>query len=599
MTTEQLESTLAHYALAPKYQPIPLKQDITPDEVEFIEAHRDELPELETIDEQRRLYPRNGFAANLIGYVGEVSDDMLNDPRFAYYEPGDVVGKSGVEQSYDSLLRGQDGSQDIIVDSHGREVGILGREPAVPGQGLKLTIDLDIQRAAEAAMGDRNGAIVAIDPHTGAVLALVSRPSFDPNDFSVRVSRGEWNKLITDPRHPLLDKAIQAQLAPGSTFKIIMSLAGLESNVAQDLKVNCTGGATFYGRFFACDKRHGPVDILHAIPLSCDTYYYTLAARLGIEKIAYWAHKVGIGQKTGIDLPGEVSGVMPSEEWKMKTFHEKWYAGEAISVGIGQGAVAISPIQLVRAIGGIASGGVFKRPHVVEADQLTADYRRALDDSYPGSGDVTIPISPEIWETITEGMALTTNSGTAAASHLANIDFAGKTGTAQVVNHSAGMKSLGTGAERANAWFVGIAPRRNPDIAVVVLVEHGGWGAEASAPLAARVIEAFVDKQRRLDNNLQLEEAKAPSKVEVGAVWSEKPEAEANAKLATVARKRMTARRCMADISRCRRNEWNSLGICVKDPRSQKRDLGHRSSYPGTCVLDTKGTASAVPHLAD
>jgi penicillin-binding protein 2 len=523
MSIEQLEGTLAHYALAPKYEPIPLKQDITPDEVEFIESHRDELPELETIDEQRRLYPRNGFAANLIGYVGEVSDDMLNDPRFAYYEPGDVVGKSGVEQSYDQLLRGTDGSQDIIVDSHGREVGILGREPAVPGQGLKLTIDLDIQRAAEAAMGDHNGAIIAIDPHTGAVLALVSRPAFDPNDFSVRVSRDEWNKLITDPRHPLLDKAIQAQLAPGSTFKIIMSLAGLESNVAQELKVVCNGGATFYGRFFACDKRHGPVDILHAIPMSCDTYYYTLAERLGIEKIAYWAHKVGIGEKTGIDLPGEVSGVMPSEEWKMKTFHEKWYAGEAISVGIGQGAVAISPVQLVRAIAGIASGGVLKRPHVVEPDQLPADFRQALHDSYPGSGDTTIPISPAAWETITDGMALTTNSGTAATSHLANIDFAGKTGTAQVVNHSAGMKSLGVGAERANAWFVGIAPRRNPDIAVVVLVEHGGWGAEASAPLAARVIETFVDKQRRLDNNLQ--EAKVPSKVEVGAVWSEKPEA--------------------------------------------------------------------------
>ena len=533
MTTEQLESVLTHYALAPKYEPIPLKQDITPDEVEFIEAHRDELPELETIDEQRRLYPRNGFAANLIGYVGEVSDDMLNDPRFAYYEPGDVVGKSGVEQSYDQLLRGQDGSQDIIVDSHGREVGILGREPAVPGQGLKLTIDLDVQRAAEAAMGDHNGAIIAMDPHTGAVLALVSRPAFDPNDFSVRVSRDEWNKLITDPRHPLLDKAIQAQLAPGSTFKIIMSLAGLENNVAQDLRVVCNGGATFYGRFFACDKRHGPVDILHAIPMSCDTYYYTLAERLGIEKIAYWAHKVGIGQKTGIDLPGEVSGVMPSEEWKMKTFHEKWYAGEAISVGIGQGAVAISPVQLVRAIAGIASGGVLKRPHVVEADQLPADFRQALSDSYPGSGDTTIPISPAIWETITDGMALTTNSGTAAGSHLENIDFAGKTGTAQVVNHSAGMKSLGVGAERANAWFVGIAPRRNPDIAVVVLVEHGGWGADAAAPVAARVIEAFVDKQRRLDNNLQ--EAKVPSKVEVGAVWSEKPEAVASPEKTTTA----------------------------------------------------------------
>ena len=529
LTPEQLEATLAHYNLAPKYQPIPLKQDITPDEVEFIEAHRDELPELETIDEQRRLYPRNGFAANLIGYVGEVSDDMLNNPRYAYYEPGDVVGKSGVEESYDQLLRGQDGSQDIIVDSHGREVGLLGREPAVSGQGLKLTIDLDIQKAAEIAMGDRNGAIVAIDPHTGAVLALVSRPSFDPNDFSVRVSRNEWNKLITDPRHPLLDKAIQAQLAPGSTFKIIMSLAGLENGIAQTMTVICNGGATFYGRFFGCDKRHGFVDILHAIPKSCDTYYYTLAERLGIEKIAYWAHKVGLGQKTGVDLPSEATGIMPSEEWKMKNYHEKWYAGEVISVGIGQGAVAVTPLQLVRAIAGIASGGSFKRPHVVEQDQLTSQFRQAIADTYPGSGDVNVAIQPGVWETITDGMAGALDAsmgGTAFAAHLDNIDFAGKTGTAQVVNHSAGMKSVSKDvASRANAWFVGIAPRRNPDIAVVVLAEHGGWGA-GSAPVAAQIVEAFVDKQRRLDNNL--EEAKTPpAKVEVGAVWSEQPEFEA------------------------------------------------------------------------
>ncbi len=252
-----------------------------------------------------------------------------------------MVGKSGVEQSYDQLLRGQDGSQDIIVDSHGREVGILGREPAVPGQGLKLTIDLDIQRAAEAAMGDHNGAIVAINPHTGAVLALVSRPSFDPNDFSVRVSRDEWNKLITDPRHPLLDKVIQAQLAPGSTFKIIMSLAGLENGVAQNLRVSLQRGRHLLSvaslaaisataRSISCTRSLCP-----ATPTTT-----RWRERLGIEKIAYWAHKVGLGQKTGIDLPGEVSGTMPSEEWKMKTFHEKWYAGEVISVGIGQGAVA-------------------------------------------------------------------------------------------------------------------------------------------------------------------------------------------------------------------------------------------------------------------
>ena len=447
MTTEQLESTLTHYELTPKYQPIPLKQDITPDEVEFIESHRDELPELETIDEQRRLYPRNGFAANLIGYVGEVSDDMLNDPRYAYYEPGDVVGKSGVEQSYDELLRGQDGSQDIIVDSHGREVGILGREPAVAGQGLKLTIDLDLQRAAEAAMGERNGAIIAIDPHTGEVLALVSRPSFDPNDFSVRVSRDEWNKLITDPRHPLLDKAIQAQLAPALLSRSSCRWPVWKTGSRKDMHVNCPGGGTFYGRYFACDMRHGMVDIQHAIPYSCDTFYYTLAERLGIEKIAYWAHKVGIGQKTGIDLPGEVSGTMPSEEWKLKTFHEKWYAGEVISVGIGQGAVAATPVQLVRAhrrhrlrrslqttpcgLPRRAAAPTIDKPctTLFPAAAMSTSHRSGnLGDHHRRHGGRPRP----------NEMA----GGTAFAAHLDNIDFAGKTGTAQVVNHSAGVMKL-------------------------------------------------------------------------------------------------------------------------------------------------------------
>jgi penicillin-binding protein 2 len=517
MTVDQLQATLDHYKAAPKYQPIPLKLDITPDEEEFIEAHRDELPELETVDEQRRLYPRNGFAAHLIGYVGEVSDDMLNDPRYAYYEPGDVVGKSGVEQTYDQLLRGQDGSQDLIVDSHGRQVGVLGREPAVPGQALRLTIDLDIQKAAEEAMGDRNGALVAMDPHTGEILALVSHPSFDPNKFSVRIGREDWNKLVTDPDHPLLDKVTQAQLAPGSTFKIIMSVAGLEENAAQNLNVDCQGGANFYGRFFACDERHGHVDIRNALPKSCDTYYYYLAQKLGIEKIAFWAHKMGLGEKTGIDLPGEQSGTIPSEEWKMRNFHEKWYAGETISVGIGQGSVAVTPIQLARTVGGIASGGAFKQPHVVNPEQLPADFRKAFYDSFPGSGDATVPIAPANWEIITDGMAAATTTGTAFAAHLDNIDFAGKTGTAEVVSHSAGMKSLGKGAERPNSWFVGIAPRRNPDIVVVVLWQHGGWGA-ASARLAAQVIEAYVNKQRLKDHNLQ--EAKAPGAVDVSSVGS-------------------------------------------------------------------------------
>lgn len=511
LPVDQVETTLRRYASSPKYESILLKQDITQDEQAFIEAHRNELPELETFDEQRRLYPRDGFAAHLIGYVGEVSEQDLNTTKFDAYQSGDVVGKSGVEETYDALLRGTDGSRDVIVNSHGKVVGQLGQQLAIPGKDLRLTIDLDIQRVAEQAMEGKNGAIVAMDPHTGEILAMVSRPTFDPNQFAVRLTKNYWSQIINDPNHPLMNKAIQAQLAPGSTFKIIMSLAGLEEGAAQSMHVMCNGGGTFYGRFFACDKHHGMVDIDHAIPWSCDTFYYTLAEKLGIDTIAKYATEVGLSQKTGIDLPDEATGTMPSTAWKMRTQHEKWYAGEVISVGIGQGSVQVTPVQLARALGGIASGGALKRPHVVFPDELPPDTLSAVQSTYPGSGDRTIPLSPENWETITDAMAATLGpGGTGGAVHLEGIDFAGKTGTAQVVNHSAGATSLGSGAERANAWFVGMAPRRNPDIVVAVLCEHGGWGAEAAAPLAAQVINAFVTKQRKRDGNILRVDAPKP-----------------------------------------------------------------------------------------
>jgi penicillin-binding protein 2 len=516
LPVEQVETTLRRYQITPKYESILLKQDITQDEQAFIEAHRNELPELETRDDQRRLYPRDGFAAHLIGYVGEVSEEDLNSSKYDFYEPGDVVGKSGVEETYDSLLRGVDGSRDVVVDSHGREVGQLGQQLAVPGKDLRLTIDLDLQRVAEQAMEGKNGALVAMDPHTGEILAMVSRPAFDPNQFAVRLTRSYWSQLVNDPDHPLMNKAIQAQLAPGSTFKIIMSLAGLEENVAQDMRVMCNGGGTFYGRFFACDHHHGMVDIDHAIPWSCDTYYYTLAEKLGIDTIAKYGTEVGLGQKTGIDLPDEATGTMPSTAWKLRTQHEKWYAGETISVGIGQGSVQVTPLQLARALSGIASGGVLKRPHVVFPDELPPDMGSAIAASYPGSGDRTIPLTTPNWETITDAMAQTMLPGgydTGAAVRLEGIDFAGKTGTAQLVNHSIGGNNLLTGAARANAWFVGMAPRRNPDIVVAVLCEHGGWGATAAAPLAAQVINAFVTKQRRREGNLIQVSAPKPAAV--------------------------------------------------------------------------------------
>jgi penicillin-binding protein 2 len=514
---DQLRATLHHYRAAPGYQPIPIKQDITADEQAFIEAHRNELPELETIDEERRLYPSDGFAAHLIGYVGEVSEEDLNNPRYEAYQPGDVVGKAGVEETYDQLLRGQDGYREVIVDSRGREVGHLGTQHAIPGQDLKLTIDIDLQRTAELALGDANGAVVAMDPRNGDILAMVSHPSYDPNAFAVRINRADWNQLITNPNHPLMNKAIQDQLAPGSTFKIIMSAAGLQEGVARDMRVNCVGGGTFYGRFFHCDKHHGVLSIQQAIPLSCDTFFYALAQKLGIDTIARYATALGLGSRTGIDLPNEMAGVMPSTKWEMKNYHQKYYPGNTISVGIGQGETQVTPLQLARALGGIASNGHLVRPHVVEPGQLPAEFRHAILDSFPGSGDSYVPLNPDTWMTITDGMAAATTTGTASAAHMEGIDFAGKTGTAQVVG--GGDTHTKGGARTPNSWFVGMVPRRNPELVVAVLQEHGDWGAN-SARIAAQVVATYVEKQRRQDHNLMPVSAPAPAPVEVGAVWS-------------------------------------------------------------------------------
>src|ERR1700739_4001666 len=509
---DQLRATLHHYRTSPGYQPIPIKEDVSADEQAFIEAHRNELPELETIEGERRLYPRDGFAAHLIGYVGEVSEEDLNQTGYAAYEPGDVVGKAGVEEMYDQLLRGQDGSRDVIVDSHGREVGYLGTQHAIPGQDLKLTIDNDLQKAAELALGDRTGAIVAMDPRNGDILAMVSRPSFDPNAFAVKIDRAEWNKLITDPDHPLMNKAIQAQLAPGSTFKILMSVAGLQEGIAQTLKVNCAGGWGPYGFFHHCDEKHGAVDIHNAIPYSCDTYYYQLGDRLGIDRIAKYATEFGYGQRTGIDLPGEQQGLMPSAHWLMKNYHRKWYPDETLDVSIGQGAVEATPLQLARIIGGIASGGHMVRPHVVSPDQLPADFRKDLIESLPGAGDVDIPIDPENWETITEGMYQVTQPGlyhTAGADGLAGIDFGGKTGTAQVMSHEALAKTNKGRSTNPNVWFVGVTPTHNPELVVAVLWQNGGF-SYYPARIGARVVAAYIEKQRRLEHNLQPQKAPAP-----------------------------------------------------------------------------------------
>src|SRR5580693_5854670 len=502
---KDVRDRIKHFASMPQYQPIFLKDDITPDELAFVESHRNELPELDTIVAHRRLYPRNGFMAHLIGYVGEVSEEMLNQARWEFYNPGDVVGKSGVELQYNQILMGKNGSRRAIVNSRGREVGRLDETPAEPGKQLKLTVDLDLQIAAEEALGDKNGAIVAMDPRNGEILAMVSRPTFDPNDFAVRVSRDQWSKLVNDDEHPLLNKAIQAQLAPGSTFKIIMATAGLQEGIAQDMHVICNGGATFYGRYFKCwvtaeHRSHGMVEISKAIYQSCDVFFYTLAEKLGIDRIAKYATMFGLGQKTGIDLPQEVTGVMPSEEWKIRNFKQKWYAGETISVGIGQGAVAVTPIQLARAIGAISSGGKLVRPHVTNPTDLPP----GVIPAQSGPEEVTIPIDPKNWEIITDAMAQVVSPlGTAAASQIKGVDMAGKTGSAQTISNAlkAKLGAFGKANYKDNGWFVGVEPRRNPEIVVCALFEEGEHGSEA-AHVVSDVIKAYVEKQRRLPTKM-------------------------------------------------------------------------------------------------
>jgi penicillin-binding protein 2 len=519
----------AQLARLPSFQPIIIKDDITHEDLSFIEAHRDEFPELETLMVHRRRYLKGTSMAHLIGYVGEVSEEMLNTPQFEVYERGDIVGQSGVELQYNDVLMGKDGSRRVLVNSKGKEVGRPKDNPNVPpipGHKLRLTIDSDLQQAAEEALEGKNGAIVAMNPRNGEILAMVSRPTFDPNEFAVRISHDEWNRLTEDPDHPLLNKAIQAQVAPGSVFKIIMSVAGLQEGTAQTLKVNCTGGGIFYGQFHQCwirerHQSHGIVDIHKAIPQSCDVFFYTLAEKLGIEKIAQWATALGIGKKTGIDLPNEVSGIMPSEEWKFKTFRQRWYPGEVISVGIGQGAVAVSPIQMARAIGGIAMGGTLHRPHVVNPEDLPEDFRKNMESDVPEVDHVRI--DPQNWITVTDAMAAVLNpGGTGAASHIQGVDFAGKTGSTQVVSH-AFIQAHGPGAKqlyKGNGWFAGVTPRRNPEIVVVVFFEGGEHG-DKTAPIAAQVIKAYVEKQRRIRSNPQLFSDKAdPGSVPMASLWS-------------------------------------------------------------------------------
>jgi penicillin-binding protein 2 len=383
----------------------------------------------------------------------------------------------------------------VVVNSIGKEVDRLSTQEAIPGKQIQLTIDEDLQQIAEQSLGARPGAVVALDPRTGEVLAMASHPALDPNDFAVRISGDDWKSLNEDRQKPLLNRAIQAQLAPGSVFKIVTATAMLEDHVpALNFTTFCPGYGTFYGRQFKCyiysaktgPRSHGTTNLHEAILKSCDVFFYTVGMHLGIDRLSYYGSKLGIGHKTGIDLPSEEPGLMPSPEWVERAQHRKWYAGETISVAIGQGAVTTTPLQLARTIGGIASGGVFKQPHLLKDALNVAEERFTMSES-------TI-------EKITDAMygVVNESGGTGGQLRLAGIEFSGKSGTAQVIGYDTRARVGKTKQLEDNAWFVGYAPRRNPEIVVSVLVQESGkHGGEAAGPVVRDVIKAYYDKKNK------------------------------------------------------------------------------------------------------
>jgi penicillin-binding protein 2 len=469
------------------FRPLLVKEDLSMEEIALVLSHQAEHPELKLIEQPRRLYRYGELAAHVFGYVGEVSRAELESGEFSYLRAGDVVGKAGIERVYNRHLTGVDGYSRGLVNNFGKVLGELSRVEPRAGETLRLTLDLDLQRIAEEELIDRPGAVLAIDPRTGHVLALASRPAFDPNLFAVRITRRQWLELTENPDHPLQNRTIQNTFSPGSIFKLVMALAGLELGVVNaETPVYCNGAVVLYGHRFRCWREggHGFMRMSEAIQQSCNVYFYLLGQKLGIESIAEFSRRLGLGQPTGIDLRGEAAGLVPSPDWKRRVTGQPWYAGETISVAIGQGPVNVTPAQLARAVGAVATGLV---------PQLK------LVDNGPGSGEAppALGFSPGNLGAVRDGMWKVVNAwGTGRSAQVEDFDVCGKTGTAQTISRQARerLPEEERGRFESNAWFVGFAPRDNPEIVVVVIVQRGGSGGGQAAPIAGKILAEYHRK---------------------------------------------------------------------------------------------------------
>jgi penicillin-binding protein 2 len=482
---EELQGLLQGYAAIPDFKPVLLAENLTLSQVARFGVEGLEYPEFEVEVQHLRLYRHREQTAHLLGYLGEATQQEI-DAAHGAYQPGDLVGKKGIEQTYDAVLRGTDGERVVVVDSRGELLREYRQKPAVPGRNLRLAIDLDLQQEAARWLDgpEKVGSVIAMDPRNGEILALVSSPSYNPNLFARRLQQADWQSLIDDPNHPLQNRAIQNTYSPGSTFKIIMQTAGLTEGVFDEhTAVVCTGAKSFYGRPFRCWRKggHGTVDAHLALKLSCDVYFYTLGQRMGIEKIARYARLFGLGSATGIDLSGEKRGLVPDPAWSLAARGHQWWPGETISVSIGQGPVLLTPLQMAEMTALVANGGYRVIPHLIKDARLPPPAR--------------VPLDEQALRAVRDGMWAVVNEpgGTAYGSaRLEGVEIAGKSGTVQVIAYAQRTDPRNMPFKyRDHAWFTSFAPADEPQIVVTVFAEHGGGGSRVAAPIAQAVYAKY------------------------------------------------------------------------------------------------------------
>ena len=470
----------------PRFRSLIVKTDATEGDVASVEARRLEEPEAGVEVVPVRSYPLGTGAAHVLGHVGEVTDKQLEQEGFQGIEPGTVVGQAGLELQYNRELMGRDGLRKIIVNSRGVEVTEAERVAPVDGPRAVLAIDLDLQRAFEEAMAGQSGSVIAMDPETGEVLAYLSTPGYDPNAFSAGIQSADWGRLMTDPEKPLINRVIQGQYPPGSTFKIVAALAALQEGViTPQTRFHCPGYLNVYGTMFRCHKEdgHGTLDLQHAIALSCNVYFYNVGIRLEIERLARYAKLVGLGRPTGIDLPHELGGLFQDPEWKMRTQKQRWFPAETVSVAIGQ-AMAVTPAQLARVAAVVASGGRLVRPHL-----MNSIGGRAVNTEPP----VDLGFRPGVVATVRDAMLAVVAEGTGQRAKLDGVAVAGKTGSAQVVTHARLESNKSARLYQPHGWFMAFTPPTNGKhgLAVAVLVEHGVGGGVSAAPVVGKALARY------------------------------------------------------------------------------------------------------------